>query len=156
MSNLIPGNQKHMTLVDRIYIEDSLNAGLSFKDIARYLCKDPTTISKEVRLHRLDDVQPKRIFNNPTTFVRNASVVNVPMSVKRLLSVTPIVLPVSNAIRSASTLSKNSVIGLIRLLMSAMDALRQKVDVQFHINIPMMQNLPSVSMKNSELNQEKV
>lgn len=68
MSNLIPGNQKHMTLDDRTYIEDSLNAGLSFKDIVRYLCKDPTTISKEVRLHRLDDVQPKRIFNNPHNF----------------------------------------------------------------------------------------
>lgn len=68
MSNLIPGNQKHLTLNDRIYIEDSLNAGVSFKDIARYLCKDPTTISKEVRLHRLDDVQPKRIFNNPHNF----------------------------------------------------------------------------------------
>ena len=65
MSNLIPGNQKHLTQVERQYIEDSLNAGMSFKDIARYLCKDPTTISKEVRLHRIDDIQPKRIFNNP-------------------------------------------------------------------------------------------
>lgn len=54
MSNLIPGNQKHMTLDDRCYIEASLNVGISFKDIARYICKDPTTISKEVRLHRLD------------------------------------------------------------------------------------------------------
>lgn len=68
MSDLIPGNQKHLTLNDRIYIEDSLNAGVSFKDIARYPCKDPATISKEVRLHRLDDVQPKRIFNNPHNF----------------------------------------------------------------------------------------
>lgn len=68
MSNLIPGNQKHMTLKDRCFIEDSLNDGLSFKEIARYLCKDPTTISKEVRLHRLDDIQPKRIFHNPHNF----------------------------------------------------------------------------------------
>lgn len=68
MSKLIPGNQKHLSLDDRFFIEDSLNANLSFKDIARYLCKDPTTISKEVRLHRLDDVQPKRIFNNPHNF----------------------------------------------------------------------------------------
>lgn len=68
MSNLIPGNQKHLTQADRQYIEDSLNAGMSFKDIARYLCKDPTTISKEVRLHRIDDIQPKRIFNNPHNF----------------------------------------------------------------------------------------
>ncbi|HPO77982.1 MAG TPA: helix-turn-helix domain-containing protein, partial [Thermoclostridium caenicola] len=36
-------------------IEKSLNEGRSFKDIARYLCKDPTTISKEVKLHRLSD-----------------------------------------------------------------------------------------------------
>lgn len=68
MSNLIPGNNKHLTLNDRCFIEDSLNDGLSFKEIARYLCKDPTTVSKEVRLHRLDDIQPKRIFNNPHNF----------------------------------------------------------------------------------------
>lgn len=48
MSKYIPGNQKHLTLEDRKYIEKSLNAGCSFKDIARYLCKDPTTISKEI------------------------------------------------------------------------------------------------------------
>ncbi|MFR3343000.1 MAG: helix-turn-helix domain-containing protein [Anaerobutyricum sp.] len=47
MSKYIPGNQKHLTLEDRKYIEKSLNAGYSFKDIARYLCKDPTTISKK-------------------------------------------------------------------------------------------------------------
>ena len=68
MSNLIPGNQKHLTLKDRLYIEDSLNEGMSFKDIARYLCKDPTTVSKEIRLHRIDDIHPKRAFNNPHNF----------------------------------------------------------------------------------------
>ena len=55
MSKYIPGNQKHLTLEDRIYIENELNKGTSFKDIARFLCKDPTTISKEVRAHRLSD-----------------------------------------------------------------------------------------------------
>lgn len=68
MSSIIPGNQKHLTLADRQYIEDSLEQGRSFKDIARFLCKDPTTISKEVRLHRMNDVHPKRIFNNPHNF----------------------------------------------------------------------------------------
>ena len=68
MSNLIPVNQKHLTLDERKIIEDSLNEGLSFKEIAKYLCKDPTTISKEIRLHRVDDIQPKRIFNNPHNF----------------------------------------------------------------------------------------
>ena len=55
MSKYIPGNQKHLTLDDRIYIENELNKGTSFKDIARFLCKDPTTISKEVKAHRLSD-----------------------------------------------------------------------------------------------------
>ena len=49
MSKYIPGNQKHLCLEDRIYIENKLNEGASFKDIAKYLCKDPTTISKEVK-----------------------------------------------------------------------------------------------------------
>ena len=68
MSKYIPGNQKHLTLDDRKYIEHSLNEGLSFKDIAKFLCKDPTTISKEVKLHRLDDWFHKGIFYNKKNF----------------------------------------------------------------------------------------
>lgn len=45
MSKYIPGNQKHLTLNDRIYIENELAKGTSFKDIATFLCKDPTTTS---------------------------------------------------------------------------------------------------------------
>ena len=56
MSKHIPGNQKHLTLEDRIYIENKLNEGVTFKDIARFLCKDPTTISKEVKKHRLTGI----------------------------------------------------------------------------------------------------
>ena len=41
---------------------------LSFREISKFLCKDPTTISKEIRLHRMDDIHPKRIFNNPHNF----------------------------------------------------------------------------------------
>ena len=33
MSKYIPGNQKHLTLEDRIYIENELNKGATFKDI---------------------------------------------------------------------------------------------------------------------------
>ena len=68
MSNLIPGNQKHLRLNDRMFIEKSLNEGRSFKDIARYLCKDPTTISKEVKLHRLSDWYHKGSFLNAHNF----------------------------------------------------------------------------------------
>lgn len=68
MSNLIPGNQKHLTLNDRLYIEHALDDGRSFRDIAKYLCKDPTTISREVRLHRSLDTWHKCSFNNPYNF----------------------------------------------------------------------------------------
>ena len=45
-------NQKHMTLSDRIYIEQELCQGSSFKSIADTLGKDATTISKEVKRNR--------------------------------------------------------------------------------------------------------
>lgn len=52
MSNLIPGNQKHLTMDDRVYIEKCLDKKMPFKEIAKYICKDPTTISKEIKKHR--------------------------------------------------------------------------------------------------------
>ncbi len=50
--NKSKGNQKHLTLSQRIEIEKGLNDGLSFAAIARKTAKDPSTISKEVRKHR--------------------------------------------------------------------------------------------------------
>ena len=46
-------SQKHLTLSDRNYIEQALNEGMTFKQIARFLSKDPTTISKEIKKHRV-------------------------------------------------------------------------------------------------------
>ncbi len=46
-------NHRHLTLSDRTYIEQELVRGSSFKSIAATLDKDPTTISKEVKLHRV-------------------------------------------------------------------------------------------------------
>jgi IS30 family transposase len=46
-------NNKHLTLDDRSCIHASLNSGHSFRHIARLLDKDPSTISKEVRHHRI-------------------------------------------------------------------------------------------------------
>ena len=48
--------QKHLTLSDRIYIEQGLLQHKSFKEIAAFLYKDPTTISKEIRRSR--ETQP--------------------------------------------------------------------------------------------------
>ncbi len=42
---------KHMTLDDRIEIQECLSKGMSFKAIGQRIGKDQTTISKEVKLH---------------------------------------------------------------------------------------------------------
>jgi len=47
---------KHMTLDDRQEIQECLDKGISFKDIARRVGKSPTTISREVKKHL--SVQP--------------------------------------------------------------------------------------------------
>ncbi|MBK5247755.1 MAG: helix-turn-helix domain-containing protein, partial [Peptostreptococcaceae bacterium] len=52
MSKEIRVNQKHLTLDNRIFIEKSLDNGMSFKDISKHISKDPTTISNEVKKHR--------------------------------------------------------------------------------------------------------
>lgn len=68
MSKYIPGNQKHLTIEDRIYIQNELDKGTPFKDIARFLCKDPTTISKEVKARRASDWFHKGTFLNAKNF----------------------------------------------------------------------------------------
>ena len=68
MSKYIPGNQKHLTIEDRIYIQNELDKGTSFKDIARFLCRDPTTISKEVKARRASDWFHKGTFLNAKNF----------------------------------------------------------------------------------------
>ena len=49
MNKKTKGNQKHLTLSQRITIEKGLQSGDSFASIARTIGKDPSTISKEVR-----------------------------------------------------------------------------------------------------------
>ena len=45
--------QKHMTLDDRVAIETNLNESKSFRAIGLAIGKDPTTISKEIKKHRI-------------------------------------------------------------------------------------------------------
>ena len=51
MPDLKSTKHKHLTDEDRQEIMECLEKGLTFKDIARRLRKDPTTISKEVKKH---------------------------------------------------------------------------------------------------------
>jgi IS30 family transposase len=45
---------KHLTVSDRMFIEDALNSQLTLNEIAKRLAKDPTTISKEIKRNRMD------------------------------------------------------------------------------------------------------
>ena len=42
---------KHMTLADRIEIQECLSKGMTFKSIAKRIGKSPTTVSREVKAH---------------------------------------------------------------------------------------------------------
>ena len=50
MSRKTKGNGKHLTFSDRVYIEQELIQQSSFRSIVETLGKDPSTISKEIRL----------------------------------------------------------------------------------------------------------
>lgn len=45
---------KHLTEDDRAFIASSLDACISFKKIANTLCKNPSTIAKEVKQNRIE------------------------------------------------------------------------------------------------------
>ena len=45
---------KHLTQEDRIEIEECLNKRMTFKAIAKLIVKDPTTVSYEVKHHRME------------------------------------------------------------------------------------------------------
>jgi IS30 family transposase len=51
MKNANTSKNKHMTLDDRMEIQTGLDIGKTFKDIAKLIGKDPTTVSKEVKKH---------------------------------------------------------------------------------------------------------
>ncbi len=53
MSEKISTKGKHLTIFDRNYIEDALNAGHDLREMASHLGKDPTTISKEIKRNRV-------------------------------------------------------------------------------------------------------
>ena len=156
MSKYIPGNQKHLSLEDRKYIERSLNSGSSFKDIARFLCKDPTTISKEVKLHRVSDWYHKGTFFNAHNFCVHRYHCRKTNVCRKSYSATSSVLPVPPVTKPALILSKNSVTVLIRLLMSVMDVRRPSIIVPLPTSTVTMLSLQTASTRNVSLRPELV
>ena len=59
------GNQKHITFEQRVEIEKGLTENKSFAEIARIIGKDPSTVSKEVRLHAQVKERPDPGYTNP-------------------------------------------------------------------------------------------
>lgn len=53
-------NHAHLTLSDRICIEQGSERNLSYKDIAAFIQKDPTTVSKGIRRHRVAKAQDRK------------------------------------------------------------------------------------------------
>ena len=51
MSKYIPGNQKHLTLNDRIYIENELAKGTSFKDMTAIILSEAFVPSDTLHSH---------------------------------------------------------------------------------------------------------
>ena len=123
MSKYIPGNQKHLTLNDRIYIENELSKGATFKDIAAFLCKDPTTISKEVKSRRLSDWYHKGTFYNAKNFcVHRYHCKKKQMPVEKSCSAVLNVHPVQPATKPVRISKRNGAADLIRRLMYVMAA----------------------------------
>ena len=63
------GNQKHLTFEQRVDIEKGLTENKSFAEIGRTIGKDPSTISKEVRLHAHTKEHPDAGYTNPPSAV---------------------------------------------------------------------------------------
>lgn len=141
MSKYIPGNQKHLTLEDRIYIENELNKGTSFKDIARFLCKDPTTISKKSKLTVSLTGITKVLFITPRTSVSIGITARKQMPAARSSSAASNALPVLPAIRHAETLKRNAATAWTRLLMSATAVPKRSTTAPSRISILTMPGL---------------
>ena len=98
MSQNIRGNNAHLTLSDRIFIEQELNQRSTFYSIAKVLHKDPTTISKEVKRSRtLSQAFPfwdKSSFAGIINNVENVmSVATDSTDVKKLVATATMLIP---------------------------------------------------------------
>lgn len=72
---------KHLCEEDRIYIENSLNADLTITQIARTIDKDPTTVSKEIKKHRVLKISHGTTgFYNTCKHVRSCTKMNICLS----------------------------------------------------------------------------
>lgn len=128
MSSLIPGNHKHLTLVDRTYIEEALNEARSFRAISRYLCKSPSTISDEVFKNRIVNSWNRGSFNHPYTFAFTGFDAVRPTLVRSSFFVIPAVDLVISVIKSVTALNWNNACTSAKLLLFVMAVINQEIN----------------------------
>ena len=93
MSNLIPGNQKHLTLQDRKFIEDSLNENLRLKRLLNTFAKILLLFQKRYVFIAWMILTPNGYLITHTTSAPKDFDSNVHMSAKRSFFATLTVLP---------------------------------------------------------------
>ena len=102
MSNLIPGNQKHLTLDDRKIIEDSLNEVFPSRRLPNIFVRIRLPFQKRFVFTGLMTFNQNGYLIIRTTFAPEDLGVNGQMYVKRLSSVTLSVHHAINVIRYAN------------------------------------------------------
>ena len=120
MSKYIPGNQKHLTLNDRIYIENELSKGATFKDIGHSFVKILQLSQKRLNHDAFLTGTTKELSTMPKTFVYTAITVKKQMPVEKSCSAVLNVHPVQPATKSVRISNRNGAADLIRRLMYVM------------------------------------
>ncbi|MCB5930399.1 hypothetical protein LI016_08035 [[Eubacterium] rectale] len=120
MSKYIPGNQKHLTLNDRIYIENELSKGATFKDIGHSFVKILQLSQKRLNHDAFLTGTTKELSTMPKTFVYTAITVKKQMPVEKSCSAVLNVHPVQPATKPVRISKRNGAADLIRRLMYVM------------------------------------
>lgn len=123
MSKYIPGNQKHLILNDRIYIEKiNWQKGLPLKTLQHFYVKIQQLYLKKSVLIGFQIGITKVLFITQRTFAFIVTIVKRPMPVEKSFSVALNVPHVLHVIRPARTLKKNDVNDWTKRHMFAMAA----------------------------------
>ena len=119
MSKYIPGNQKHLTLEDRKYIEKSLNTAVLLRTLQDIFVKIQQQSQKKSDCTGSGSATgiTKAVLTMHITSASTDIIAKKSMPVARSFSVVSNVPPVQPATRHVRTLSKNDVTDLIKHLM---------------------------------------
>ena len=134
MSKFIPGNQKHLTLEDRIFIQNELNKGTTFKDMQDSSAKIQLLSLKKLKQEEslTGIIKARSSIKKPSVFID--IIVEKRMLVTKLFFVGLNVLPVRLVTKHVTTSKKNVAIVWIEHLMFVMGVIRKSITVLLPIN----------------------